>query len=361
MSVTSEVRKPPPMSIGIFGWISANLFSTRWNTVFTFLAVYLIWAGVTPVLEWAVLNADISGTDRSACVSGGACWVFIKMRFSQFMYGFYTDTERWRVDAVFLLPLALWGLRFLPRFRWPKFAVAALILIYPVAGYIVLSGGVLGLEVVETSLWGGLMLTIVVSSAGIVASLPLGILLALGRRSGMPAVRLLSTGFIELWRGVPLISVLFMTSVMLPLFLPEGMNFDKLLRALIGVALFSSAYMAEVVRGGLQAVPRGQYEAAAALGLGYTKTMALIVMPQALKMVIPGIVNTFIGLFKDTTLVYIIGLFDLLGIIQSALTDPNWLGFATEGYLFAALVFWLFTFSMSRVSLRLERNLNTEN
>lgn len=360
MALTSNMRKPPPLSTGLVGWLGDNLFSTKWNTALTFLAVYFIWAGVTPLLEWAVFNADVAGTDRTACVSGGACWVFIKMRFSQFMYGFYPEAERWRVDMVFLAPLILWALKLVPGFRWPIPIAAGIFLIYPVIGYLVLEGGVFGLSEVETSLWGGLTLTIVVSATGIIASLPLGILLALGRRSEMPVVRLLSTGFIELWRGVPLISVLFMASVMLPLFLPEGTNFDKLLRALIGVALFSSAYMAEVVRGGLQAVPKGQVEAAEALGFGYAKIMAFIVMPQALKTVIPGIVNTFIGLFKDTTLVYIIGLFDLLGIIQSALTDPNWLGYATEGYLFAAFVFWIFTFSMSRLSLRLERKLNTE-
>jgi His/Glu/Gln/Arg/opine family amino acid ABC transporter permease subunit len=215
------------------------------------------------------------------------------------------------------------------------------------------------LPYIETPLWGGLFLTFVIGGVGIVASLPIGIVLALGRRSRMPIVRALCVVFIELWRGVPLISVLFMASVMFPLFLPEGMNFDKLLRALIGVALFSSAYMAEVVRGGLQAIPKGQYEAAQALGLSYWKSMSLIIMPQALKLVIPGIVNTFIGLFKDTTLVLIIGLFDLLGMVQLAATNPDWLGFATEGYVFAALGFWVFCFGMSRYSQAIERKLHT--
>ena len=206
-------------------------------------------------------------------------------------------------------------------------------------------GGILGLRVVETSLWGGLTLTLVIAGVGIVSSLPIGIVLALGRRSEMPVVRMLCVGFIELIRAVPLITVLFMASVMLPLFLPTGVNFDKLLRALVGVVLFSSAYMAEVVRGGLQAIPNGQYEAAKALGLSYWKIMGLIVLPQALRIVIPGIVNTFIGLFKDTTLVLIIGLFDLLGMVQAALTDAAWLGFALEGYVFAGFVFWIFCFA----------------
>ena len=212
---------------------------------------------------------------------------------------------------------------------------------------------------VETPLWGGLFLTLVIAGVGIVASFPIGIVLALGRRSNMPIMRAVCIGFIEFWRGIPLITVLFMSSVMFPLFMPEGMTFDKLLRALIGVMLFSAAYMAEVVRGGLQAIPRGQFEAAGALGLSYPKMMGFIVLPQALKIVIPGIVNTFIGLFKDTTLVLIIGLFDFLGMAQLAATNPNWLGFSVEGYVFTAFGFWLFCFSMSRYSQHLEKKLHT--
>jgi len=212
---------------------------------------------------------------------------------------------------------------------------------------------------VETGKWGGLMLTLVLAFVGIVAALPFGILLALGRRSEMPVIRAICIGFIELWRGVPLISVLFMASVMLPLFLPEGMNFNKLLRALIGIVMFQSAYMAEVIRGGLQAIPKGQSEAAEALGLSYWKSMGLIILPQALKLVIPGVVNTFIALFKDTTLVLIIGLFDVLASVQSAITDPAWRNVSTEGYVFAALAFWVFCFSMSRYSQKLERRLHT--
>jgi general L-amino acid transport system permease protein len=228
------------------------------------------------------------------------------------------------------------------------------VFVYPVIGTILLVGGAFGMPLVETQLWGGLMLTLVIAGVGIVASFPIGIVLALGRRSTMPLIRALCVTFIELVRGVPLITILFMASVMLPMFLPEGMNFDKLLRALVGVTLFAGAYMAEVVRGGLQAIPRGQYEAAAALGLGYWKMMGLVVLPQALRVVIPGIVNTFIALFKDTTLVLIIGLFDLLGMIQAATTDPKWLGYAVEGYVFAAFVFWIFCFGMSRLSMSLE-------
>jgi len=220
---------------------------------------------------------------------------------------------------------------------------------------VLLGGGVAGLGVVETRQWGGMMLTVVVTVYGLAAAFPLGVLLALGRRSELPMVRAVSVAFIELWRGVPLITVLFMSSVMLPLFLPEGVEMNKLVRALVGVALFAAAYMAEVVRGGLQAIPPGQYEAAAALGLGYWRTMGLVVLPQALRHVVPGIANTFIALFKDTTLVLVIGLFDFLGVIQAALTDTEWLGFAPEGYVFAAAVYWVVCFSMSRFSQRLER------
>lgn len=218
-----------------------------------------------------------------------------------------------------------------------------------------------GLEIVETSVWGGLLVTLVIAVTGIVASLPIGIALALGRRSKMPIVRMISIIFIEFWRGVPLITVLFMSSVMLPLFLPEGLTFDKLLRALIGVALFASAYMAEVVRGGLQAIPKGQYEGAMALGLRFWPMMFQIILPQALKLVIPGIVNTFIGLFKDTTLVSIIGLYDLLGMVQTSLTDSKWASplQSHTGYLFAAIIFWVFCFSMSRYSIYMERRLHT--
>ena len=218
-----------------------------------------------------------------------------------------------------------------------------------------------GLRWVETSLWGGLLVTLVVAIVGIVGSMPLGIVLALGRRSRLPVVRFVSIAFIEFVRGVPLITVLFMSSVMLPLFLPSGVNFDKLLRALIGVTLFSAAYVAEVVRGGLQAIPRGQYEAASALGMGYAASMRLIILPQALKIVIPGLVNSFISLFKDTSLVLIIGIFDLLGIVQFNFTDPNWASPNTPatGYVFAALVFWLFCFGMSRYSIYTERRLDT--
>ena len=349
----------PSIEVGIRGWLRNNLFSSPLNTLLTLLALYLVYTLLPPAFSWLFLDADWLGESRADCRGEGACWVFVKARFSQFMYGFYPESERWRVNSAFLLLIGTAAPLFRRSFRLKRWIVAILLFVYPVIAWYLLVGGAFGLAVVETRLWGGLMLTLIIAGIGIVASLPLGILLALGRQSEMPVVRSLCIAFIELWRGVPLITVLFMASIMLPLFLPEGVNFDKLLRALIGVTLFQSAYMAEVVRGGLQAIPKGQYEAAAALGFGYWGTMGLIILPQALKHVIPGIVNTFIALFKDTTLVLIIGLFDLLGIVQAAATDPEWLGFAVEGYLFAGFGFWLFCFSMSRYSQLLERRLET--
>ncbi len=341
------------------GWLRKNLFSSALNTLLTLAAAYLLWRAIPPLVQWAVIDADWVGTSREDCDSGGACWVFVSNRLNQFIYGFYPSSEQWRVDSVFVLLVALAAPLFLRSFRHKVALGIGILLFFPILAYVLLHGGVLGLVEVETSRWGGLMLTLVIAVVGIVLSLPLGILLALGRRSQMPVIRAASITYIELWRGVPLITVLFMASVMLPLFFPEGVTLDKLLRAMIGIVLFQSAYIAEVVRGGLQAIPRGQSEAAQALGLGYWRTMWLIILPQALKLVIPGIVNTFIALFKDTTLVLIIGLFDLLGIVQQAFADPLWLGYSVEGYLFAGLVFWAFCFGMSRYSQALERALHT--
>lgn len=350
---------PPALSVGVVGWLRANLFSSWFNTLLTLFAAYLIWLLLPPLIQWAFIDADWTGTTRADCTSGGACWVFVQQRFGQFMYGFYPTELRWRVDLTLWLAIIGAAPLFVP--TMPRKAMYGLVflVVYPVVAFWLLHGGFLGLSTVSTSQWGGLMLTLVIAAVGIAGALPLGILLALGRRSDMPAIRVICVTFIEFWRGVPLITVLFMSSVMLPLFLPEGLSFDKLMRALIGVILFQSAYIAEVVRGGLQAIPKGQYEAAAAMGLGYWRMMGLVILPQALKLVIPGIVNTFIALFKDTSLVIIIGLFDLLNSIKQATSDPAWLGMATEGYVFAALIFWIFCFGMSRYSQHLERKLDT--
>jgi len=350
---------PPASTVGVVGWLRQNLFSSWLNTLLTLFSLYLLYIILVPAFSWAFLDADWVGDSRDACTSGGACWVFVSVRFNQFMYGFYPETEYWRINLAFGMLVALMVPLFIQRFKGKGWLAAFILVVYPVIAYHLFHGGVFGMKPVETSLWGGLTLTLILSGVGIVASLPIGIVLALGRRSNMPIAKAVSVVFIEFWRGVPLITVLFMASVMLPLFLPEGTHFDKLLRAMIGIVLFQSAYMAEVVRGGLQAIPKGQYEAAQALGLSYWKMMGLIILPQALKLVIPGIVNTFIALFKDTTLVLIIGLFDLLAMIQAGFTDANWLGYSIEGYTFAALIFWIFCFGMSRYSQQLERKLHT--
>jgi len=352
---SDKVRRPA--SLDPAGWLRRNLFSSPTNTVLTLLALYLLWVGVPPLVQWAFIDADWVGTSRDDCSGGGACWVFVTARLNQFMYGFYPDDQQWRVNLGLLLLAGLMAPLFFRGFRRKTALGLGIVLGYPFVAYVLFYGGAFGLPVTETHRWGGLMLTLVLAVVGMVLSLPFGILLALGRRSRMPVIRAASVAYIELWRGVPLITVLFMASVMLPLFLPEGVTLDKLLRAMIGIVLFQSAYMAEVVRGGLQAIPQGQYEASEALGLGYWKTVRLVILPQALKLVIPGIVNTFIALFKDTTLVLIIGLFDLLGIVQQGFADPNWLGYSVEGYLFAGLVFWAFCFGMSRYSQALERAL----
>jgi len=350
---------PPPSTVGVVGWLKTNLFSNTTNTLLTIFAIYIVYLLVPPAISWTLINADFSGESREACDSGGACWVFIKARMGQFMYGFYPVEERWRVDITFILLVVLMVPMFIDSFRHKGWLGAFVLFVYPVIGFYLLAGGSVGLVEVETPRWGGLSLTLIIAIVGIVGSFPIGLLLALGRRSDMPAVSAFCTGFIELWRGVPLITVLFMSSVMFPLFLPEGVNFDKLVRALVGVMLFSAAYMAETVRGGLQAIPKGQYEGAEALGLTYWKSMTFIILPQALKHVIPGIVGNFIGLFKDTTLVLIIGLYDFLGIVQAASTDPKWLGYSVEGYAFCAMVYWVFCFSMSQYSQSIERKLHT--
>ncbi|WP_435104153.1 amino acid ABC transporter permease [Arhodomonas sp. AD133] len=362
MSVTSERHPdlpPPRRQIGVLGWLRQNLFSTWYNSLLTVVAGYLLIRYAIPVIDWALVDARFVGADASACDTDGACWLFVRERLAFFVYGFYPEAMRWRVNIVFALLAIAFAPQFIERFPGRRWLGIFGLTAFPVIGFVLIHGGVLGLESVPTADWGGLMLTLVLAYGGIFAALPVGTILALGRRSTMPVIRGLCVVFIEIWRAVPLITVLFMASVMLPLFLPEGVNFDKLLRALIGIIMFQSAYMAEVVRGGLQAIPKGQYEAADALGLGYWKKMGLVILPQALKLVIPGIVNTFIALFKDTSLVLIIGLFDLLGTVQATIIDPAWQDVATEGYVFVAAVFWVFCFGLSRYSQNLERKLDT--
>ena len=353
-------QAPPPLSTaGVIGWLRENLFSSPLNAFLTILSLYLLYSVLPPLIDWVFLSSVWTGNSNLDCKGiEGACWAIIPNRFGQFIYGFYPEAERWRVNLTFVL----FCLNLLPilsdRVPGRAYAAVFIVAIFPIIAYVLMYGA-FGLPIVPTDKWGGLALTLVLASVAILFSLPLGILLALGRRSEMPIIRTICIAFIELWRAVPLITVLFMASFMLPLFAPEGVNFNELMRALIGFTMFSSAYMAEVVRGGLQALPKGQNEAAQALGLNYWQSMRLIILPQALKIVIPGIVNTFIGLFKDTALVSIIGLFDLLLVAKASVTDAKWLGLEHEAYIFVAIIYFVFCFSMSRYSLWLERKLDT--
>lgn len=352
-------QSPPPASVrsNILTTIRKHLFGSIGDTLVTVLILFALYSFVPPVLDWMIFSADWTGQSRDDCTSGGACWAVISARINQFLYGFYPKDEVWRVwTAGALLILAL-APCLLDRFPYRKYGLIYAGF-YPLIAAILLAGGI-GLEPVETSRWGGVLLTLVCGVVGIAVSLPFGIVLALGRRSKLPAISTLCILFIEFIRGVPLITILFMSSVMLPLFLPPGTSMDQMIRALVGISLFASAYMAEVIRGGLQSISRGQFEAADSLGLGYWQSMRLIILPQALKIVIPGIVNTFISLFKDTSLVLIIGLYDLLGIANATITDTKWIGLSNEVYVFTAAIFWMFCFGMSRYSLWLEHKLHT--
>jgi general L-amino acid transport system permease protein len=364
---TNIAPRPAPAAMtGALGWLRANLLSTPFNIMLTILIGLLLAWAIPELVKFLLLDAVWTGTDRNACLEYvqhrdiGACWPFVWERLPYFIYGSYPISERWRVDVFFAM-LAI-GVIWLLWLNAPRRDLAAVYFfaILPVSSFILLSGwSWIGLRPVDTVLWGGVLVTIVVASVGIVVSLPLGILLALGRRSHMPAVRTLSVIFIEFVRGVPLITVLFMAGVMLPLFVPEQLSPDKLVRALIGIAIFASAYMAEVVRAGLQAIPKGQYEGAMAVGLGYWQMMRLIILPQALKVTIPNIVNTYIGLFKDTTLVFIVGIFDLLRTIEVARIDPKWATpvTSTTGYAVAAIFYLVFCYGMSRYARAMESRL----
>jgi general L-amino acid transport system permease protein len=356
--------EPAPASVaGFTAWVRHNLFSGPWHSVLSVLgfvvAAYVAWI----LVDFLILRAVWTGTSREACIAPGvgACWPFITARMGQLLYGFYPADQHWRPATVFFVAVALATPLLVPSAPYKKLNAILFFVAFPAFAFVLLHGGMFGLRAVETRAWGGLLVTLVVATTGIVASLPLGILLALGRRSNLPLVRFFAIVFIEFWRGVPLITVLFFATYMLPLFMPAGWTIDGLLRALVGVALFSAAYMAEVVRGGLQAIPKGQYEGAMAMGLRYWPMMTLIVLPQALKLVIPGIVNTFIGLFKDTTLVAIVSIFDFLGIIRSAFADPNWAtpGTLYTGFAFAGIVYFVFCYGMSRYSRFVEERLDT--
>jgi general L-amino acid transport system permease protein len=485
-------RAAPIKTTGFVGLLRTRLFNSPTNIGLTFVSLLLLWFTVIPAVKFLLVDAVWHGTDRNACLAKnpeqvvGACWPYIQAKFSQFVYGFYPEPERWRVDLTFILAALLLLPLLIPRLPAKSANAGLFFLGFPVVAFFLLHGGGLsgfgvswtasllsgladgmgdggrklagaggatvvigpvlallgnllallgtavsgliwpltwlrdqiqssanpvwvdfaataaivpilvfvlaggirsgwralmvslaifagigiliavmgldhgGLPVVDTRLWGGLLVTLVVSVTGIVTSMPVGIALALGRRSTIPLIRIFSITFIEFWRGVPLITVLFFATYMLPLFVPAGFTIDGLMRVLIGIALFSGAYNAEVIRGGLQAIPRGQGEAASALGLSWAKTTGLIVMPQALRHVIPGLVNSFIALFKDTSLVSIVALFDLLGQLRASFSDPNWATPTTlfTGFAFTGMIYFAFCFGMSRYSLFVENRLN---
>ena len=373
-----STRKPPISQIGAILWLKTNLFSTWINTALTAASIYLLYIMIPPLLDWMFFNAsfsfgtvnlfgfDIKFSEAMAtnqnCGREGACWPYIYEKLYMYTYGFYPRTETWRPNTV----LALTGLLFVivplvKNYKHKNRVTLSLIILYPIVSYVLIAGGFGLLMPVSTDQWGGLLLTLIIASVGIIVSFPIGVLLALGRQSDLKVIKLFSTLFIEFIRAVPLITILFMASFVLPLFLESGNYFDKLLRALIGIALFQAAYFAEVVRGGLQAIPRGQYEAADAIGLSYFQKNVLIVLPQALKISIPNIVGSSISLFKDTTLVLIIGLFDMLAMVNLTSNDPYWLGRETEGFVFVTIVMWTILYTMSRYSKKLELRFNTEN
>ena len=373
-----STRKPPITQIGAILWLRSNLFSSWINGLLTFASLYLLYIAIPPLLDWMFLSANFNfGTvnilgfdikfsefmaDNQNCGREAACWPYIYEKFYMYIYGFYPREESWRPDVVYGLTALLFVIvRLVRNYKHKNRVILTMIVTFPIISYILMAGGFGLLPIVETHQWGGLTLSLIIASVGIIVSFPIGVVLALGRRSDLKVIKLFSTIFIEFIRGVPLITILFMASFVLPLFLESSTNFDKLLRALIGIALFQAAYFAEVVRGGLQAIPKGQYEAADAIGLSYFQKNALIILPQALKISIPNIVGSSISLFKDSTLVLIIGLMDMLAMVNMTSNDPYWLGRETEGFVFVTMVFWVILYSMSRYSRKLEIRFNTEN
>ncbi|MDN8617350.1 amino acid ABC transporter permease [Variovorax ginsengisoli] len=363
----SAGSKPPPVSVGgdPLAWARRNLFYSWSSTIITILLAAVLAKGAIALVNWAFINAIWSVpsgpqgpiTDSCRALEGaGACWAIIADKYRFMLFGMYPFDEQWRPAIVTVLFISLYVVSSRKSFWRASLAgiwVAALLGIG-----VLMWGGVFGLEEVPQSRWGGLALTLILATVGVAVAFPLGILVALGRRSQLPFIRWLCVGYVEVIRGVPLITLLFMASVMFPLLLPEGMNLDKLLRAQIAIILFFGAYLAEVVRGGLQALPKGQGEAAHALGLSYWQMTRRVVLPQALRMVIPPLVNNFIGFFKDTSLVLVIGLYDLLAASRAAVGEPAWQGFAVETYVFVGLIYFVFCFAMSKYSQNLEVQLN---
>ena len=349
--------KPPRSSVGVIGWLRANLFNSWFNSLLTLAILFLFYKTVPPFVRWAFIDSLWTSTGKECMATDGACWSVIPANFRFILFGFYPYDEQWRpaVAIALLVSLLIFSQY---RQNWKKNLFYIWIGGLFVMG-VLMKGGLLGLAPVETTQWGGLPLTLLLSVFGLTAAYPLGIMLALGRQSRLPAIRSLCIVYIELIRGVPLISLLFMSSVVFPLFLPEGVNVNAILRAQAAIIMFTAAYIAEVVRGGLQGMARGQYEAAESLGLNYMQTMRLVILPQALKIVIPPSVSILISAFKDTSLVVIIALYDLLKTTQSILGDPRWMGFAPEAYIFAAMIYFVCCFYMSHFSRKLERDLDT--
>jgi len=357
MKQKEETIKPPVTSVGVLGWTKANLFNSWFNAFLTVVILCLLLKIIPAFIRWAFIDSLWMSTGAECHGTGGACWSIIPANIRFILFGFFPYDLQWRplIAMIFLVGLLYYSQN---RDHWKKSLAYAWIIGLFIMG-LLMKGGLFGLAPVESAQWGGLPLTLLLSVFGLTAAYPLGVVLALGRQSKMPAVKMICVVYIELIRGVPLITLLFMSSVVFPLFLPEGITINKILRAQVAIILFTAAYIAEVVRGGLQGMSLGQYEAAESLGLNYYQTMRLVILPQALKIVIPPTVSILISAFKDTSLVVIIALYDLLKTTQSVLSDPKWMGFSTEAYIFIALIYFVCCFSMSNYSRRLEQELHT--
>jgi general L-amino acid transport system permease protein len=330
----------------------------RASTVALLLALLIVGVAAPPIFEWAVLDATFPGSGHTRCEARGACWLFVAERLPQFLYGYYPAPERWRLHLIAAVVVAWCALLLLPAFRRRLDVTIGAIAVALAVGYLLAAGGMFGLPKVETNQWGGLFVTLMLSATAMVASFPAGVALALARHGRNPLLRGLAGAFVEIIRGVPLLAILFLAVVLIPLFVPADGGIGLFARAVVGLCLYASAYMAEAIRGSLQSIPRGQFEAAAALGLRYWPAMRLVILPQAMRRAVPNIINTFIQILKDSTLVLIVGVFDLLGMVNLAVSDPKWMANSTEGFVFAGLVFFVLCFTMSRLSLRVERVLS---
>ncbi|MCG6911014.1 MAG: amino acid ABC transporter permease [Deltaproteobacteria bacterium] len=349
--------KPPATSVGVLGWARANLFNSWFNSILTLIALFVLWRIIPPFIRWTFIDSLWFSTSDECREIGGACWSIIPANWRFMIFGFYPYEQQWRpLLAMVMLVILLFYSR--NRDHWKKSLLYAW-LISLVAMGLLMKGGVAGLTPIESNQWGGLPLTLMLSVFGLAAAYPLGVILALGRQSELPAIKTVCIVYIEMIRGVPLITLLFMSSVVFPLFLPEGVTVNPILRAQVAIIMFTAAYIAEVVRGGLQGMAKGQYEAAESLGLNYYQTMRLVILPQALKIVIPPTVSQLISALKDTSLVVIIALYDLLKTTQSTLSNPNWMAYSSEAYIFVALIYFACCYFMSSYSRRLEVELDT--